>query len=189
VRPLLLFLLLAAPLTAQDPPQQFPQRPIMDLPKASKAMYLNRTGDCVQDSIGMNGAYRADYNAASLLWDTQYGRKQLGGSGPSRVAGYCRARGIDIYNVTGRSVNDTLPWMEWACKTGRFAAIGAFGNHFQTLYGRDYERDLWYVQNNWSGTFDKAYEYTPAKFRQVHAASGPWVVILKGPPPAPNPRY
>lgn len=174
---------------AEDPPPQFPQRPMLQLSKATKELYLNRTGDCVQDSLGMNGASRGNYNAASVVWDTEYGPAQLGGSSPSRVAAYCKARGIPIYNVTGRTVDDTIPYAEWAMRNGRGAAIGYFGNHFQYLIGRDYQRNTWRVQNNWPGTFEQSYEHTPAQFRANHAASGPWLVIIKGPPPGPDPHY
>lgn len=165
----------------------FPQRPMMDLPAQTRAWYRNPDGSCVQCSNGMVGAYHADDNLASLLWDTQYGPAIRGGSTPTRVANYCRDRKIPIYNVTGRSVSDTLPWMEWCCKTGRFAAIGAGGAHFQTLYGRDYQSDLWYVCNN--NSTHKIDEYTPREFQSLHAASGPWVVIPNMPPPAPVPNY
>lgn len=183
----LLFCVLIHQVHAQTPAPDWPKRPMMDLPVKTLSYYYNTDGSCVQCSNGMIGAYHGQENPATLLWDTEYGRAQRGGSSPSRVASYCRARGIPIYNVTGNSVDDTLPWMEWACKTGRFAAIGAFRMHFQTLYGRDYERDRWYVQNNWGKW--QTDEYSPAQFRSIHAASGPWVVIPKGPPPAPRPFY
>lgn len=186
---LLVVIVLGAPAWAwaQTPAPAWPRRPMMDLPAKTLAFYNNPDGSCVQCSNGMVGAYRNDFNQASLLWDSEYGKAVRGGSSPSRVANYCRQRGISIYNVTGNSVDDTLPWCEWAVKTGRFAAIGCFSSHFQTLYGRDYDRDRWYVQNNWGKWV--ADEYSPADFRRVHAASGPWIVIPKGPPPAPKPRY
>lgn len=182
-----LLLLLAVEASGQTPAPDFPNRPMMDLPVETQKWYLNRSGDCVQDSLGLVGAYHCDFNVASLVHDSPYGPAEMGGSTPSRVASYARKRGIALYNVTGRTAQDTLPWIEWSAKTGRFAAIGYWSRHFQTLYGRDYQRDLFYVQNNWSGTFGNAYEHSKSRFIKDHEASGPWVVVLKSPPPAPNP--
>lgn len=183
-----IFCLLLNQIHAADPVPRYPTRPMSELSPAAKAVYLNQTGDCVQDSLAMNGVQRGDLNAASLLWDTDYGPKQLGGSSPSRVARYAKERGLAIYNVTG-SFDDIERWSLWACKTGRFAAIGYFGNHFQYLYGFDADAGVWRVQNNWGGTFEESYAHSPQQFRQHVLASGPWMVILKGPPAAPNPRY
>jgi hypothetical protein len=159
----------------------------MDLPLQTQKYYLNISGDCVQDSLGMVGAYHCDFNVACLVSDSPYGRAEMGGSTPSRVASYAKKRGISLYNVTGRTADDTLPWIEWSVKTGRFAAIGYWSRHFQTLYGRDYQKNTFFVQNNWQGTFNNAYEHSPERFRRDHEASGPWVIVLKSPPPAPNP--
>jgi hypothetical protein len=137
----------------------------------------------------MIGAQRGDFAQATLLFDTEYGPAERGGSGPDRVARYCRQRGIEIYNITGRSFEQTKPWIDYAARTGRFAAVGCFSRHFQTLWGRDFERDLYYVQNNWDGTFDRPYEYTAAEFRRRHEESGAWVVIPVGPPMAVQPVY
>jgi hypothetical protein len=188
-RLLLCLLWCSSLLAAADPTPAFPQRPFLELPQASKELYRNRTGDCVQDSLGMNGASRGLYNPATLVWDSEFGKPQLGGSSPSRVTAYCRERGIPIWNVTGRSMPEMEEWAEWSLRTGRGAAIGYFGNHFQFLIGRDYEKNTWHVQNNWPGTFETAYEHTPEQFRRNHKASGYWMVIIKGPPPGPDPHY
>lgn len=191
---LLLLLVLAGSACAQDigagtPLPNWPTVAVMDVPLESRKWTLNTDGSCVQCSGSLVGMYHNDPNQASLLWGTEYGRAERGGSGPDRVARYARDRGIEIYNVTGRSFADTKPWMDWACKTGRFAAVGCFGSHFQTLWGRDYPNDKWIIMNNWGGLFDSPYIYTEAEFKRQHEASGPWVWIPKRPPPAPNPVY
>ncbi len=173
----------------QSPEAIWPQRPMMSLPPEAQHWFRNPDGSCVQCSGGMVGAQRGDYAQATLLFDTEYGPAERGGSGPDRVARYCRQRGIEVYNVTGRSFEDTQPWLDYAARTGRFAAVGCFSRHFQTLYGRDFERDLYYVQNNWDGTFDRPYVYSAAEFKRHHEASGPWVVIPVGPPMAIKPMY
>jgi hypothetical protein len=184
----LLLCLVPAGLFAQEP-AKWPAKAYMELPVEVQQFYLNISGDCVQDSNGMIGAHHGDYSMATLVYRTEYGREQMGGSGPGRVAQYCRDRGIPIYNITGRSFEDTQPWMDWACKTGRFAAVGCFSRHFQTLWGRDFENDKYLVQNNWRGTFGKPYVYTESQFASQHEASGPWVVIRNGAPPALKPVY
>jgi hypothetical protein len=117
----------------------------VDLPAEIRVWYSNPDGSCVQCSIGMCGADQNVPAAATLLWSTEYGPAERGGSGPSRVAAYCEQRGIRAYNVTGQS---TWDWMKWASLTGRGAAIGAGRNHFQTLIGYDVDTNTWFVCNN-----------------------------------------
>lgn len=157
---------------------------MMELPPDVRKWYRNPDGSCVQCSVGMCGIWNNVPAASTLLWDTPYGKAERGGSYPSRVAKYSERRGIPIYNVTGR---DTWDWMEWACKTGRFAAIGAGGSHFQTLFGRDKAAGKWYVCNN--NSTHKVDEYSEEGFRRLHLASGQWVVILDVPAPPPIPVY
>ena len=147
----------------------------MQLEPETRAWYRNPDGSCVQCSIGMAGDHANDLNAASLLWDTHFGPAERGGSWPSRVAAYARRRGLEIYNVTGWPTTKT--WMLWACKTGRFAAIGAGGSHFQTLYGYDPNTQTWYVCNN--NSTDRIDSYSDRSFQRLHLASGPWIVVLK----------
>ncbi len=166
----LFWLALALPLVAQDvKPNQ------MELDPATRQWFRNPDGSCVQCSIGIAGIHCNDPNAASLLWDSVYGAKVRGGSWPGRVASYCNERKIVAWNVTGAT---TIDWCKWAAKTGRFAAIGAGTSHFQTLYGY-VEKDAkpWKVCNN--NTPKQIDEYTDSQFRQLHYASGPWVVVLK----------
>ena len=157
---------------------------MMELPVEVRKWFRNPDGSCVQCSIGMCGTWNNVPAATTLLWNTEYGKAVRGGSWPSRVADYCSTRGIRAFNVTGDS---TFDWMEWAAKTGRFAAIGAGTRHFQTEYGRDRDAGLWYVCNNNSP--QRIDEYTNEGFRRLHLASGKWVVILDGPAPPPPPRY
>jgi hypothetical protein len=168
----------AAPVFAAD---------IMELPTEVRTWFRNPDGSCVQCSIGMTGVWNNVPAATTLLWDTEYGKAVRGGSWPGRVRDYCEQRGIRAYNVTGESFADTAPWMEWAARTGRFAAIGAGRAHFQTEYGRDSAQGKWFVCNN--NSTQRIDEYTESEFRRLHESSGAWVVILAGPPcPAP-PRY
>lgn len=156
----------------------------VDLPKDIRAWYRNPDGSCVQCSNGMTGTDQNVPAFATLLWDSEYGRKERGGSGPSRVARYARERGVRIYNVTGDS---TWDWMRWCCRNGRGAAIGAGGSHFQTLFGHDPETNTWWVCNN--NSTHKIDEYSWEQFRRLHLASGEWIVVLDYPPHPRRPVY
>ena len=156
----------------------------VDLPVEIRQWFRNPDGSCVQCSIGMCGVDQNVPAAATLLWDTEYGSRERGGSGPSRVADYCNRRGIRAWNVVG---DDTFEWMKWACATGRGAAIGAGTNHFQTLVGYDPTAGRWYVCNNNSP--ERIDSYDEAQFRRLHLSSGPWVVILDYPPHPARPEY
>ena len=147
------------------------------VPSEERSWYRNPDGSCVQCSIGMCGIDQDNPIAYTLLWDTEYGPRVRGGSGPDRVARYCDSRGLKAYNVTGRQTYD---WMKWACRNGRGCAIGAGGSHFQTLVGHDPATGKWWVCNNNSPTVID--EYTDAGFHRLHEASGNWIVILDQPP-------
>ena len=155
-----------------------------DLPPEIRNWFSNPDGSCVQCSIGMCGVDQNVPAAATLLWDTLYGPRERGGSGPSRVAAYCQTREIRAFNITGAK---TWDWMKWAAQSGRGAAIGAGAEHFQTLMGYDRASGTWYVCNNNSPT--QIDEYDEASFRRLHLASGQWVVILDYPPHPARPRY
>lgn len=159
----------------------------MELPADYRRWFSNPNGSCVQCSLGMVGMWINRPAWTFLLWDTPYGPAERGGSGPSRVARYAAARGMRLFNVTGRGYEDTRPWMIWAAKTGRFAAIGAGRAHFQTLYGYHPGEDRpWKVCNN--NTPGKIDAYSEEEFRRLHLASGPWVVVPDEPPAPPPPR-
>lgn len=170
-----------SPLLAADPPAGIPQ---MELPTEVRVLFRNPDGSCVQCSNGMVGAHMNVPSLTLLLWDSQYGPAVRGGSSPSRVENYCNSRQIRVYNVTG---SGTWEWMRWAARTGRFAAIGAGAAHFQTLYGWDPQRNLWYVCNNNSPS--RIDTYTWEDFQRLHLASGQWVVVPDYPPTPVAPRY
>ncbi|WP_373649014.1 hypothetical protein [Schlesneria sp. DSM 10557] len=174
---------------AQEPVTD-PPRQMMQLSPETRSWYRNPDGSCVQCSIGLAGVHANDLNAALLLWDSEYGPAERGGSYPSRVEAYCNKRGIKAWSVTGQTIDDTLPWMEWSARTGRFAAIGAGTAHFQTLYGFDPRtREFFVLNNNSTHRVDR---YSERDFRALHAASGFWVVILEKPssvPPQINPWW
>ena len=155
----------------------------MHIGEESRHWFLNVTnpGSCVQCSIGMCGVNNNDDNAALLMFPSKYGEPELGGSWPSRVEAYCNKRGIRAYNVTG---SKTYDWMKWACKTGRFAAIGAGTAHFQTLYGYEegHEKPWIVCNNNSPKVLDR---YSETDFRKLPEASGQWCVILKSSTPLP----
>jgi hypothetical protein len=157
----------------------------VDLPVEIREWFRNGPeGSCCQCSIGMCGVDQNTPAAATLLWDTQYGPRERGGSWPERVARYCDARGIRAWNVTG---DNTFDWMRWAIGTGRGAAIGAGRAHFQTLVGYDGQTKTWYVCNNNSP--EQIDAYSDDAFRRLHLASGQWVVILDYPPHPERPVY
>lgn len=156
-----------------------------DVPAEIRAFYRNPDGSCVQCSIGMCGVDQNVPNAATLLWDTEYGPRERGGSGPSRVANYARKRGLRVYNITGAATYD---WLRWAYRNGRPAAIGAAPVHFQTGVGcQPHEGDAtWWVCNN--NSTSKIDEYSQRGFERLHESSGRWIVILDYPPTPPRPR-
>ena len=169
--------------TAEDqPPESVPYQ--LSLIPDVRGWYRNPDGSCVQCSIGMAAISANCPQAYTLLWDTKYGPKVRGGSGPGRVEAYAEQRSIPIYNVTGSS---TFEWMKWAARTRRFAAIGAGRSHFQTLYGWNPASDTWYVcNNNSTGQIDA---YSSEDFKRLHLASGQWVVVIDMPPSAAIPAY
>lgn len=160
----------------------------MSYPPEVRKAFRNPDGSCVQCSISMAAVWQGNCpQAATLLWNTEYGKAVRGGSNPSRVEAYCDKRGIPAWNITGSS---TYEWMKWACKSGRMVAIGAAPVHFQTLVWYDTTPGVerpWKVCNNNSPTVIDS--YTESGFKRLHESSGKWVVILKTPPPPALPEY
>jgi hypothetical protein len=157
----------------------------LDISDEVREWFKNTDGSCVQCSIATAGCWQNDPKASTLLFDTEYGKRVRGGSGPSRVEGYAEKRGIALYNVTGKN---TWDWMRWAARTGRMSAIGCFSAHFQTClwYNPDpSDEKPWKIGNNWVGITDEYYEFTESEFRKHHLNSGQWIVVLKTPSPAP----
>lgn len=156
----------------------------LDVPAECREWYRNPDGSCVQCAVGLCGLDQNVPEASTLLWDTEYGPAERGGSNASRVAEYAKRRGIRCYNVTG---SNTWDWMKWACLTGRGCAIGAGSVHFQTLVGYDPETKSWYVNNNNSP--QKIDKYSDDQLRRLHLASGQWLVVLDYPPHPERPLY
>jgi hypothetical protein len=165
-----------------DEPRTNPPFQTMHLEAPTRSIYRNQAdggGSCVQMSLGMCGCHSNDINAACLPFDSAFGKAERGGALPSRVEKYCDARGIKCFNVTGRTIDDTMPWIDWSAKTGRFAAIAFTEAHFQTLYGFDpVKREYLVCDNNSPGRIDR---YTLDQFRDRHRACMPWCVILEKP--------
>lgn len=160
----------------------------MQLPEDVRLNYKNYgTGSCVFMSIGICGRWANNSNAASCPWNSEYGDENVGGATPSRVAKMARERKLSIYNVTADNYDMMRRWFIWSVKTGRYAAIGAGGSHFQTLYGYNEVSGIWYVCNNNSP--QKIDEYSEKEFRRLHEASGYWAVFLIGPPASAIPEY
>lgn len=156
-----------------------------DLPPDVRQWVRNPDGSCVQCSIAMAAFWQGNCpQAATLLWDTEYGKAVRGGSGPARVEAYADARKIPVYNVTG---SQSWAYMKWAARNGRMCAIGAGGSHFQTLVWYNPERGTWFVCNNNSPK--RIDEYSESGFKNLHLASGQWVVVLKTAAPPPLPVY
>lgn len=174
------------PAAAQEVP--LPEPPgvnlAVDLPSEIRVWFRNPDGSCVQCSIGMLGVDQNIPAAATLLWDSQYGPRERGGSGPGRVARYCDERGIRAISVTG---SETVKWIQWAAMTGRGAAISAGWAHVQTLMGYDPATRTWYVCDN--NTPWKIDAYDNESFLRLHRSSGQWAVILDYPPHPQRPVY
>jgi hypothetical protein len=158
-----------------------------DVPAEFRELFRNPDGSCVQCSIGMCGIAANNPRAYTLLVDSEFGEKVRGGSWPERVEKYAAARGIKCWNITG---NETLAAMAWACDSGRCAAIGFKTSHFCTLLGSRANASggrIWWVCDNNSP--EKVDQYDDAEFQRLHAASGPWCVILDAPPAPVRPRF
>jgi hypothetical protein len=156
----------------------------MQLSKETRHAGDNTDGSCVQCSLTHCGYHSNVPAAARLLVASEYGPAVRGGSTPSRVANYCNSRHIKAWNITGTGdgvTTGTVPWMRWACRTGRYASIGFTRQHFETLWGYDYQRDRWLIVNNQLPAQMRVEEYDDATFIQKHMESGPWIVVLQQP--------
>lgn len=154
-----------------------PSKHAMFVPSEIRRLCRNPDGSCVQCSGSMCG-YDQNYpEASTLLWDTDYGKAERGGGWPERTSKYAASRGMRIFNITGDPVYE---WMAWATKTGRGAAIGAGGSHFQTLYGFTPADGKYFVCNN--NSTDRIDAYDTAGFKRLHEASGKWIWVLDVPP-------
>jgi hypothetical protein len=157
------------------------------VPQDQRTRFRNPDGSCVQCSIGIAGVHHNCHKSEMLLWNSEYGPPVRGGSTPARVRAYAEARGIPMYNVTG---SQTMDWIEWALSTGRHAALTFKARHMCTAVGMSHDRQTFYVVDNNSP--QRVDRYSRAEFLRLHKIhGGGWVVILKGPAPAPwvGPEY
>lgn len=191
----MLIVAISLPVLGADPPSPNPPARkstvrTMQLSDSVRQRALNRTGDCVQCSLVHCGHHCDVPEAATLLWDTKYGPAVLGGSTPTRVAGYCNQRHIEAYNVTG--IENTKAFLKYASETGRFAAVGCWPAHFQTYYGRKVAADgtvTHLVCNNQTrDQIANVREYSDAEFWRLHMQSGAWCIVLKK-PNSENPEF
>jgi hypothetical protein len=144
-------------------------------------------GDCVFCSFGMHGVRCNNLHAALLDFESEDGKANRGACGPARLAEICRQRHIPIFNVTGRSIEETYAWAKWAAETGRGAAIAFGKNHFQFMADYDAAKERWYVCDNNSPW--RVDEYTDDEFKAKHTECCFWIVVLDGPAPPPPIRY
>jgi len=151
------------------------------VPAEQRQRFRNPDGSCVQCSMCMSGVDH-DVPAAEFLLEghPEYGPPVRGGSWPSRVREYCQERGIEAWHVEG----DTMPWIDWALRTGRPVVCTLNRAHMQWLAGASADlQTLYVVDNNSPQQVD---EWTRARFIQQHTIhDGGWCVIFKGPRPTP----
>ena len=148
----------------------------IDLPEDQRVRFHNPDGSCVQCSIGMHGCWLSIPAAEMLLWDTEYGPRERGGSGPERVARYCRERNLPVHNITGPG---TVDWIVWSLVTGRGAAVLYGGNHFVTAVGwRPQTQEIAICDNN-SPTRIQWMPLSTFKSRHLSWSGQGWCVILK----------
>lgn len=149
------------------------------VPSDQRARMRNPDGSCVQCSLAIAGIHHINKNAEMLLWNSEYGHAERGGSWPSRVDRYAKERGLEVWNITG----DTIKWIEWALSTNRYAAVGFDRNHFQTAVGMSEDRQIFYVVDN--NKTNVIQEVSRKQFIYRHQLSGEWCIILKGSAPPP----
>lgn len=151
------------------------------IPAELRQTYRNYDGSCVQCALGIVGQYHDNPNMAMLLWTSEFGPAERGGSDPGRVHEYCQRRGIPVYNVSGRS---SFPWVEWALKNGRNCGVTWGSNHMITAVGISPDgQQIAVVDNNSPGQVDI---YSRQQFIANHTSyRGGWCVIPAGPVPTP----
>ena len=168
--------LMAAALPAQDAGRAY------IMPPEIFANYKNRRGpkgegSCVWASNAMAGAHACVPAVESLLRDPNFGD----GAWPERVEREFRSRGIKAWNVEG---SETMPWIEWALKTGRYAAVTYGDAHMICAVGMSPDgRQFFVVDNNYPTEVRAVSRETFIREHRGHA--GGWCVILdtQGPPP------
>lgn len=152
-------------------------------PREQREAYENSSGSCVYMSVAAAGIYQNVPLAWTLPWDTEYGEACRGGSTPTRFERDAKSRGLLALSVTG---TQTYDWMKWGIRNGRWVAIGAGRQHFQTLVGHNPENDTWDVWN--CNDYHVVTRYTDAEFRRLHEACGHWCILLLDYPSMPRPK-
>ena len=171
-----LFLLLLTCMTVLQTPASAAWDPVNVVPTGQRERFRNPDGSCVQCSIGMMGVDLNNASAEMLLWDSEHGPAVRGGSWPERTREYCAQRNIDAWHIEG----DTLPWIEWALRTGRSAAVTLTPAHMQWVCGMSADGQTFFVVDNNSP--QRVDSWTRARFIEQHRIhGGGWAVILKGP--------
>jgi hypothetical protein len=157
-------------------------------PTSSLARYKNiphpqnGQGSCVQASLSMVGLHQNVPAAECLLRsDPEYGPPELGGSYPSRVAAYAARRGMAIYNVEG---SDTLQWIDWALRNGRYAAITYGRAHMIIATGMTPDGSRYQIVDNNYPT-EPRWVSRDVFVREHRGYAGGWTVILDTPAPLP----
>lgn len=157
-------------------------------PPALLANYKNRVhpttrqGSCVQASISMCGLHHGVDGAECLLRnDPTHGPAELGGSFPSRTAAYMAKRQIPIFNVEG---SQTMPWIEWALRNGRYAAVTYGQAHMIIASGISADGSrVQIVDNNYPT--EPRWVTRDVFLREHRGYAGGWTTILDTHAPSP----
>jgi len=146
------------------------------VPVDQRQRFRNPDGSCVQCSIGMMGVDLNVPAAEMLLWNSEFGPAVRGGSWPERTKKYCEERNIPAWHIEG----DTMPWIEWALRNERSAAVTLTPSHMQWVTGMSPDGRTFYVVDNNSP--QRVDSWTRERFIQQHRIhGGGWAVILKTP--------
>jgi hypothetical protein len=148
----------------------------LQVPKPIRIKYPNPDGSCVLLSLGVSGIHSNDPKCTYLPFKSEYGPAERLGANPERIARIFAQRGIKGWNVTGKP---SIEMARFAVKTGRGCALGFDYEHFQAVWGYDYQRKIWLIWDNRYPEF--IWEYTEAQFEQMHNRSGRWSVVLEKP--------
>lgn len=141
----------------------------------------NGEGSCVWMSMGMAGSHSHVVAGEYMPFESEYGRKENGGAGPQDVARACAERGISAYNIEGSA---TVQWVEWALRTGRYAAISYGRAHMIAAVGISPDGATFYIRDNNRPSVTQAVRRDEF-IRQLRLYTGGWAVVYDAPPPPP----
>lgn len=148
----------------------------VQIPRELRDRLKNWDGSCVLLSCSFGGMHSNDPKCVYLPFQSQYGPPERGGADPQRMARIFSQRGIHGWNVIGKQ---SIDMARYAVRTGRGCALGFDYEHFQAVWGYDYERKIWFIWDNRYPEF--VTEYTEAEFEQMHNRSGRWTIVLERP--------